>query len=1290
MLHAETARLPYPGLRPFEADEADLFFGREQHVDALLARLSRSHFVAVVGESGAGKSSLVRAGLLPALEAGFVVEAGSDWRVVLMRPGSTPMTALAEALLAPGVLSNEGGAPSREFALAELRRGPLGLVQIVRDAHLPEHCNTLIVVDQFEELFRYCREPVQKDQANIFVELLLSASQQRQTPIFVVLTMRSDFVGDCARFRGLPEILNDNQYLTPRLTREQIAAAIREPARVCGGVVESPLVDELCNAVGDDQDQLPLLQHLLMRAWDTAARESNPPCLTSDIAHRKGGLRSALKDHAQQIYDALSPNGQAIARAMFRSLTDPRSQRRDLRRDAVVSEVAAVAAVPVDDVIAVADEFRAAGRHMLMPPSTRPLDAGSRLDISHESLIRQWSSLNEWSSEERINALEFDRLRDEARLEQAEKGELLSGKDLARALDWIRQAAPTPAWAERYAPAGELETTLAFIRKSEAESSRRKNEELRIARRAAHASRNKRLGWIALVAAVAAIAVSISVIRLWMDAESGRLDAHASQLTANALLEMDNDPALAMLLARTAVIERPLAEGAVDALRKAIAAHVPSVIARFTAARSINYIDSGKTLRLDFSLSPASISTKEDVVLIPSGMDAILWSTMSGQEVGRLGDHGGIVGAARFSPDGALAVTTSADNKARVWNVSTRRLAAPPIDHGSLVNNAVFSRDGSLFITLADDDARIWKAGNYTEPHCTLVPDGGNFIAASFSEDQRFLATVTQAFNSWQAQVWDVSTRACRPVPRSMLDDSASENIQTANFSETGPWLALVTTRGEVRILNTAGPRWSLKYTIPPAERNSQFGDYRPHLVWSKNGENFAFVGADNIVRVGSVQRDGPPDQLSGHAGEVTSISFNPAASMLLTTSADRTARVWTLRGGQPLVLRGHAEAIGSGAFSRTGSQIVTASDDGQVRSWSPIASRQDKFPGLRAISYSADGKQIWASGSSITGEQEKLWVAELDSVTFTPGKRQEVATGNASRIVFGGHAIVEVSSRSGDGDELRITMRDVRNPASAVELPSEALGTERRLPLFTSPTGQIVAVVGPNDETTIGDLQTPAVQPERRPPPDKAFGYCGPLGISDDKRLAWYCPEANKVLVDDPLQPQQRVEILVAGETRVEMVRFSTSGRWLAAVEDNAMEVFDLKTGKQQAAMKGHLDRIRDVAFSKDDRLVLTVSEDSSARVWDVTSGAQIAISEVDAGLGLSGVAFSPDGFTVLLRAADTLLVWRCHQCGDTSALLDEVLRRKLEERKLTPAEEKRFALTSAKLNTDGRETRP
>jgi len=235
----------------------------------------------------------VRAGLLPALEAGFLADAGSDWRILVMRPGAAPLDALLDALHGPDVLGKAGAAPPRPFAAAELRRGPLGLVQLVRDARLPPATNLLLVVDQFEELFRFST-PAHRDEADAFVDLLLHSVDQRQLPLYLVLTMRSDFIGACARFRGLPSALNDNQFLTPRLTREQIGMTIRCPTRVFGGDVEDDLLATLENEVGDDPDQLPLLQHLLLRLWQKAERRGTPPLLTLALYHELGGFHGAL------------------------------------------------------------------------------------------------------------------------------------------------------------------------------------------------------------------------------------------------------------------------------------------------------------------------------------------------------------------------------------------------------------------------------------------------------------------------------------------------------------------------------------------------------------------------------------------------------------------------------------------------------------------------------------------------------------------------------------------------------------------------------------------------------------------------------------------------------------------------------------------------------------------------------------------------------------------------------------------------------------------------------------
>src|SRR5215469_2804076 len=261
----EFSTVPYPGLRPFRYDESDIFFGREAQTDQLLARLARDHFMAVTGPSGCGKSSLVKAGMTPALSAGFMVEGGSEWRICEQRPGDRPLGRLARAMASPEILGGDKTDPdSVALVEATIRRGPLGLIEIVKTATALRGASLLVVIDQFEEIFRY-RERIAADEADAFVALLLASARQSDVPIYVVITMRSDYLGDCARFHGLAEAASDAQYLTPRLTREDLELAIAGPARVFGGRVEPRLLDRLINDFGSDPDQLPSLQHALAR-----------------------------------------------------------------------------------------------------------------------------------------------------------------------------------------------------------------------------------------------------------------------------------------------------------------------------------------------------------------------------------------------------------------------------------------------------------------------------------------------------------------------------------------------------------------------------------------------------------------------------------------------------------------------------------------------------------------------------------------------------------------------------------------------------------------------------------------------------------------------------------------------------------------------------------------------------------------------------------------------------------------------------------------------------------------
>jgi hypothetical protein len=499
MISADFSSDPYPGLRPFRQEETDIFFGREEHTDQLLERLANHRFLAVTGLSGCGKSSLVRAGLIPALNRGFVAEAGHQWRVAQMRPGRTPFARLAGALLNTAALASEreaitGGA---EFVEKTLRRGPMGLAEVLRQTPPPPGSNLLLVVDQFEEIFRFRTEDEARealtleqsqrqrqrriDEAEAFVQLLLASKDQVEFPIFVLLTMRTDYLGHCAVFRGLLEVINESQYIPPPLSREQLVEAISAPAQVFNGRVEETLCHRLLNDAGSSQDQLPLLQHALMRMWNLAkARQGeestrNPILLTVEHYAQIGSVRlsatkgSALSRHGREVLDNLgSEKRRNTAEMLFRALSGGAMDRRDTRRFVSVREVAAIAKVTSEEVIEVADIFRAPGCNFITTiageSSCGKLQPETELDISHESLIRHWDKLKGWVDREARAATEYLRLvGEEERYSEGHRAEL-TALELQNAFAWQREFSPNDFWALRYG--GSYQKVETFLTKS--------------------------------------------------------------------------------------------------------------------------------------------------------------------------------------------------------------------------------------------------------------------------------------------------------------------------------------------------------------------------------------------------------------------------------------------------------------------------------------------------------------------------------------------------------------------------------------------------------------------------------------------------------------------------------------------------------------------------------------------------------------------------------------------------------------------------------------------------------
>jgi hypothetical protein len=466
-------------LRSFTRDEEDIFFGRDEQVDAVLKKLRRTRFLPVVGPSGCGKSSLIRAGMMASLEGGLMDWAGAHWEMAEMRPGKHPFAALADALLSeepfrerfeqgtPGVAERKA---SIGFLRAALHEGPLSLCEVLKRNRLPPRTNFLLLVDQFEEIFAARREG-DADATDEFMALLLKSAEQRELPIYVVITMRTDYLGDCTVFHGLAEAINRSLFLTPRLTREQQGAAILRPAWLYKGDIDPELANHLLNEAGSSADQLPLLQHLLMRMWNLAAAEAGDSEGDQKIylrfSHYKaaGGVEKALSQHAGEAYGELNPRQQEIAQGLFRAICELGPDGRERRRLVPLKTITELTGASETEVVEVSECFRRPGRNFLMPPMDRMLLATTNLDISHEALIRNWEQLRSWVREEAEWAEMYRELEKDARRHEKGVVGLRSTPNLEFTQQWREKAQPTAKWAQRYG--GDFALAMAYLDKSQ-------------------------------------------------------------------------------------------------------------------------------------------------------------------------------------------------------------------------------------------------------------------------------------------------------------------------------------------------------------------------------------------------------------------------------------------------------------------------------------------------------------------------------------------------------------------------------------------------------------------------------------------------------------------------------------------------------------------------------------------------------------------------------------------------------------------------------------------------------
>lgn len=1261
---AEIRTHPFPGLRPFEPGEEHLFFGREGQSEEILRRLRRQRFLAVVGTSGSGKSSLIRAGLLPYLYGGFMAHAGSHWRAAIFRPGGDPIGHLARALNDPAVLGHPAavGEDAAQNAIqleVTLRRSGLGLIDAVQLARLPEHENLLIIVDQFEELFRFADagEARREDDAAAFVRLLLEATRQRDVPIYVVLTMRSDFIGDCARFRELPETVTEGLYLIPRMNRDQLRSTIEGPIRVADGHVSRRLVTRLLNDAGEDIDKLPTLQHVLMRTWDCWER-GHADGQPVDLEHYQavGGIGEALSRHAEEAYLELgTERRRAIAESLFRTLTEKGPDNRELRRPTTVAEIAAVAGADPAAVIPVIEAFRRPGRSFLMPPAPISLDKDTVIDISHESLIRGWHRLKGWVDEESESAKAFRRLADQAALRAAGQAGLWSGPDLAGALAWRTRQAPTAAWASRYHPGFEQATAfLDASRATEDASTKRRRRARSLAMAASAAALTVVLIFAAWgyreqqAAAVSEraradeaainlkrlqgmqsqLAASYDTVKSELQgrvaAEAGR--RRALQTAQHAAAEAKAAAAEAERQRTVAVLERQraddraqaahIAEGKARAAEDAAKAQARAAIAGHLAASARSLANDRYDLALLLALEGDRLN---DTMEVRGSLYDLLESHPQMRTF--LHGHAGSVRSIAFSPNGRLLASGGDDRTVRLWNPETgQQIGRPLAGHTDTVRSVAFSPDGAIVASGGDDATiRLWDAAT-GRPRAVLGPGNAKdparpghtapVLSIAFTRDGKLVS----GSEDETVRLWDVSTG--RQLNKLGPGDGKGTPGHTASV-----WSVAVSPNGKV--IASSG-----------SDKTIQLWD-------AATGEHLKTLGPGD-------GKDKP-----GHTASVLSLAFNRDGTLLASGGGrdDPTVRVWNLATGTDKIVGKHDYAVWRLAFHPDGKTLASASVDDTVRLWNvetlkpvegPLTSYASAVYGL---AFSPDGRTLAAGGA------DRLIV--LWNVTPHPRLQRHLA----ARWVWGLAFSPDGKTLAGaDGSDKLVRLWDVAT-GTVRTLPGDPKDPVRHTAAVTavaySPTGDLVASAGgkPDPSVRLWDVATGRQRYLLGPGDPKNAALPGhtdrvnAVAFSPNGKILASGGDDQTIQLWDVTRGRPLRKPITDNSDKVEALTFSPDGRTLAsATADGMLQLWDARTWRPLGhAVDSSLQGLYGVAFSRDGKLV-GAGGDTGVRVWHVSSDGIAGAPEEMWGHTNTvwSVAFSPDGTLLASAAGDhTMRLW-------------------------------------------------
>ena len=1212
-------RPPYRGLLPLESDDAGIFFGREapiiETLDKLrgLRQVATSHLLVILGASGSGKSSFLRAGIMPRLMR--------DDRNFLMLPVIRPeravmsgetglLRSLEKACAAVGLLQTRAeikkvlaaGATDVLSLLANLaRRAMPPRLDGEAEAKPP---SLVLAVDQGEELFQ--AEGGEESQA--FRALLKDLLTADDANLIVLITIRSDAYASLQAEPLLKDVHQQPVNLPP-VPRGAYQTIIEGPALRLKDTkrplkIDPKLTTALLQDVeeGGAKDALPLLAFTLERLYLEHGGDGD---LRLDEYRDIGGITGSIEAAVEQALkaadaDTAVPRDRLARLALLRRAFIPWLAGIDPDTGSPRRAIARMSDIP--------EESRPLVKHLIaqrLLATDRSASGEQTIEPAHEALLRQWALLNGWLSED------FAQLASLEGVKRATRDWLANGKSS----DWLAHNAGRLEDAERLEARSDLAAKLAaddldYLAQCRAAEISRKDKELRQAKKLARA--------IAMgLAAAILLAVAAAGFGYYGVQKANEAEQQAKVAEGEKRRALYNEGIALSGLSRVALSEGSPLQAVKLALaawprtgnedRPALRRTIESLAAAFLQQRQRRLL----TRDEDYVRS-AAFSPDGTRVLTVSGTTR-LWDATTGAGIAVLKGHKSAVWSAAFSPDGTRVVTASWDSTARLWDAKTGVGIAVLEGHKDIVRFAAFSSDGTRVVTASQDKtARLWDATTGAGI-AVLKGHEGIVTYAVFSQDG---ARVVTASDDKTARLWDATTGAKIAVLKGHEDTAWS-----AAFSPDGTRVVTASQDKTARL-------WDATTGAGIAALEGHEGAVTS-AVFSPDGTRVVTASPDTTARLWDAKTGVGIAVLKGHEGSVGSAAFSPDGTRVVTASWDGTARLWDATTGAGIaIFEGHESPVTSAAFSPDGMRVVTTSQDKTARFWdAKVGARIAIFEGhespVTSAGFSPDGTRVVTASADKTA---RLWDAKT----------------GAGIIVLTGHGEI-VWSAAFSPDGTRVVTASWDGTARLWDTTTGARITILKghkgvvLSAAFSPDGTRVVTASSDMTARLWDTKTGAgiavLEGHKSPVTSAAFS-------PDGTRIVTASADKTARLWDATTGAP--ITVLDGHGSAVSSAAFSPDGtRVVTASSDRTARLWDTKTGVGIAVLEGHEDHVNSAAFSPDGTRVVTASWDKTARLWDAQTGARIAVLEGHED-HVNSAAFSPDGTRVVTASDDkTARLW-------------------------------------------------